>query len=203
MLTHACLQHQTGEFVDMITVHDEPITDLQWSPDRTYFVTSSKDKVAKVNSRQFALAASRQPAFPHSYPLTCFLYITQLISADDLTVLKSYVTDTPLNSAAIAGGPKDFILLGGGQAAHDVTTTSSREGRFETRVFHKIFEEELGRIKGHFGPVNYIAISPDGKSFCTGGEDGMIRLHHFDPSYFEFQFEVEREKLHPMVPLLA
>jgi translation initiation factor 3 subunit I len=25
-----------------------PITDLQWSADRTYFITASKDKTAKV-----------------------------------------------------------------------------------------------------------------------------------------------------------
>lgn len=35
-----------------------------------------------------------------------------------------------------------------------VTTTSIRQGKFETRFWHKIFEEEVGRVKGHFGPVN-------------------------------------------------
>ena len=35
-----------------------------------------------------------------------------------------------------------------------VTTTSRRQGKFETRFWHKIFEEEVGRVKGHFGPIN-------------------------------------------------
>lgn len=35
-----------------------------------------------------------------------------------------------------------------------MTTTSLRQGKFETRFWHKIFEEEVGRVKGHFGPVN-------------------------------------------------
>jgi translation initiation factor 3 subunit I len=41
---------QTGEFIDNISAHepDHPVTDLQWSPDRTYFITASKDKTAKV-----------------------------------------------------------------------------------------------------------------------------------------------------------
>ena len=38
---------------------------------------------------------------------------------------------------------------------------------------------------GHFGPVNALTFSPDGKGFASGGEDGYVRLHHFDQSYFE------------------
>lgn len=32
-------------------IHDlnQPITDLQWSADRTYFITACKDKTSKVN----------------------------------------------------------------------------------------------------------------------------------------------------------
>ena len=46
------------------------------------------------------------------------------------------------------------VLLGGGQEAMNVTMTSARQGKFETRFWHKIFEEEVGRVKGHFGPLN-------------------------------------------------
>lgn len=138
------------------------VTDLQWSADRTYFATSSKDKTAK------------------------------LIAVDDLNVLKSYVADTPLNSAAITP-VKDYVILGGGQAAMDVTTTSARQGKFEARFYHKIFEEEVGRVRGHFGPLNYVAVDPNGKSYASGGEDGYVRLHHFDKGYFDFEYEVERE----------
>jgi len=47
-----------------------------------------------------------------------------------------------------------------------------------------IFEEELGSVPGHFGPVNVLSYSPDGKGFASGGEDGFVRLHHFDKEYF-------------------
>jgi translation initiation factor 3 subunit I len=155
---------QTGELLDSIEAHepDMMVTDLQWSPDRTYFATSSKDKTAK------------------------------LIAVDDLNILKSYVADTPLNSAAITP-VKDYVILGGGQAAMDVTTTSARQGKFEARFYHKIFEEEVGRVRGHFGPLNYVAVDPNGKSYASGGEDGYVRLHHFDKGYFDFEYEVERE----------
>jgi len=49
---------------------------------------------------------------------------------------------------------KSKVLVGGGQDAMAVTTTSLRQGKFETRFWHKILEEEVGRVKGHFGPIN-------------------------------------------------
>jgi len=46
-----------------------------------------------------------------------------------------------------------------------------------------IYEEEFGRVKGHFGPINALDVHPFGKSFASGSEDGLIRLHHFDVNY--------------------
>lgn len=157
---------KTGELLLNEPYHEQEsqgiVTDLQWSSDRTYFITASKDKTAK------------------------------LISARDLSLLKTYVSDTPLNTAALTA-KKDFVILGGGQAAMNVTTTSSRQGKFEARFYHKIFEDEIGRVRGHFGPLNNIACDPQGKSYASGGEDGYVRVHHFDKAYFDFLYEVERE----------
>jgi len=157
---------KTGEEVYHTFPHEDgmQVTDLQWSADRTYFITSSKDKSAKLQDSK------------------------------TLEVLKTYVADTPLNSAAITPDPTQYVILGGGQAAMDVTTTSARQGKFEARFYHKIFEEEVGRVRGHFGPLNYVAVDPTGKCYCSGGEDGYVRVHHFDPPYFDFKFEVERER---------
>ncbi|KAG7009105.1 eukaryotic translation initiation factor 3 subunit I [Physcia stellaris] len=156
---------QSGELLDNIPAHEDGmlVTDLQWAPDRTYFITASKDKTAKI------------------------------ISARNLEVLKSYVADTPLNTAAITP-KKDFVILGGGQAAMDVTQTSSRQGKFEARFYHRIFEDEIGRVKGHFGPLNTIAVDPQGRGYASGGEDGYVRVHHFDKGYFDFMYEVEKEQ---------
>ncbi|MCJ1441118.1 MAG: translation initiation factor eIF3 subunit [Stictis urceolatum] len=156
---------KTGELIYNAALHEDgmEIRDLQWAPDRTYFITASKDKTSKI------------------------------ISARDLELLKTYPADTPLNSAAITA-KKDFVILGGGQAAADVTTTSSRQGKFEARFYHKIFEDEIGRVKGHFGPLNYVAADPQGRGYASGGEDGYVRVHHFDQVYFDFLYEVERER---------
>lgn len=120
---------KNGDLIYNIPVHElgMQVTDLQWSPDRTYLITASKDKTAR------------------------------LISARDLEVMKTYAADTPLNSATITP-KKDFVILGGGQAAMDVTTTAARQGKFEARFYHKIFEDEVGRVRGHFGPLVSLAL---------------------------------------------
>jgi len=70
-----------------------------------------------------------------------------------------------LNSSTVVDCyvPVSQVVLGGGQEAMDVTTTSTRIGKFDARFYHMIFEEEFGRIKGHFGPINSITFHPDGK----------------------------------------
>ncbi|KAH7885471.1 WD40 repeat-like protein [Phlebopus sp. FC_14] len=134
--------------------HMDTVTDLQLSADRSYFLTSSKDKTARLHDTK------------------------------TLRVLKTYSTETPLNSASLAPN-KPYVLIGGGQEAMQVTTTSLRQGKFETRFWHKIFEEEVGRVKGHFGPINTLAVHPAGTCYASGGEDGFVRVHHFDESYFK------------------
>jgi translation initiation factor 3 subunit I len=43
---------KTGELIENMPIHEleQPIVDLQWSTDRTYCITASKDKSAKVCS---------------------------------------------------------------------------------------------------------------------------------------------------------
>jgi hypothetical protein len=56
-----------------------------------------------------------------------------------------------------------------------VTTTSAKAGGFEARFYHKIYAEEFGNVRGHFGPINTVAFAPDGRSFTTGGEPNIQR----------------------------
>lgn len=112
----------------------------------------------------------------------------KLFSAKTLEHKKTYKTDRPVNSAAISP-LKPHVVMGGGQEAMDVTTTSTRIGKFDARFFHVVFEEEFGRVKGHFGPINSVSFQPDGNGYSSGGEDGYVRVHTFDQTYFDFEFE--------------
>ena len=82
--------------------------------------------------------------------------------------IKVYETGRPCNSADIYPENDlglDHILLAGGQSADQVTTTRVDPTQFATRVYHKIFQEELAMITGHFGPVNDVRYNPNGTRF--------------------------------------
>lgn len=112
----------------------------------------------------------------------------KLFDSESLMCLKTYKTERPVNSAAISP-ILEHVALGGGQEAMEVTTTSTKAGKFDSRFFHLVYEEEFARVKGHFGPINSLAFHPDGKSYATGGEDGFVRVQVFDSSYYDFVFE--------------
>lgn len=109
-----------------------------------------------------------------------------LFGSADLRHLKTYQTDKPVNGADLSP-LRDHVVIGGGQEAMAAALTSSKAGKFDARFFHTVFEEEIGRVKGHFGPINTLAFHPDGRSYSSGAEDGFVRIHHFDEEYFLFQ----------------
>lgn len=107
--------------------------------------------------------------------------------------LKVYRTDRPVNDAVISEH-HEHILLGGGQEAMSVTTTAGKVGKFETRFFHLVYQEEFGTVKGHFGPINALDVNPNGRSYASGAEDGYVRLHIFDKDYLEMKDPVPEEE---------
>ena len=49
----------------------------------------------------------------------------------------------------------------------------------------KLVPHELGTVKGHFGPVNYVKYNPKGTAYVSGGEEGFIRMNHLPREYFD------------------
>lgn len=156
---------KNGDKLKLLDAHKGPVTSLNFSEDRMLMITASRDCTAKLWTMD-----------------------------EKYECVKTYETDRPLNDAAISPlynadptsgqAPKYHLLLGGGQDAKDVTTTAGSSGKFEALLWHMVYEEEIGTIKGHFGPMNTLAWRRDGKGFVTGGEDGYARVHVFDNEYF-------------------
>jgi len=164
----------------LITGHDDG-TICHWDIKTGAQLHSVKEHTAIIKDMQ--LSADQMMLITASKDKTAKLFDARMLDH-----MKTYKTDRPVNSAAISP-IRDHVVLGGGQEAMEVTTTSTKVGKFDARFFHLVFEEEFGRIKGHFGPINSLAFHPTGKSYSSGGEDGFVRVHEFDQSYLDFEFE--------------
>lgn len=148
---------ETGEQKGIVEgIHQKKITDMQFSWDMTLLVTSCADMWVR------------------------------LFETSTLTLLKAFNTERNINSAAISPlASCPYLIAAGGQDAMSVTTTAAKQGNFHCSFFDHVFDDELGCIQGHFGPVNTLAFAPHGKSYTSGGEEGYVRIHHFPPAYFE------------------
>jgi translation initiation factor 3 subunit I len=176
------------------------ITKIDWLPGNKGLLAAFESGVLRVYDPASGELVSEHRG--HDAPISTFCFnkdkslllttshdrSAKLWDVATMTVLKTYETDTPLNGGSISP-LLEHVIVGGGQEAGKVTTTAASAGKFETRIFDMVFASELGRIRGHFGPINTLSYSPDGRSFASGGEDGFIRLHHMDPEYFELGAE--------------
>ena len=156
---------RSGEMIHSEQVHSGVVTCLRFNRDFSILLSTSKDTTAK------------------------------LLNCETLSVVKVFSALRPINSGVISPlmyqpeGKKYHVLLAGGQDAREVTTTAAEAGMFDVSFFNMIEETLVGSVKGHFGPVHSIDISPDGRCFVTGSEDGQARIHTLDDDYFTEDFD--------------
>lgn len=193
-------QMRTGEPIMVIPVGGSKVTSAIWGPLEKYIIAGHENgEICQYDVKSGEKIHLVKEHNKQINDLQLSLDMTMLMSASKDTTaklfdaaslkhMKTYKTERPVNSAALSP-LQEHVVLGGGQEAMDVTTSSTRIGKFDARFFHLIFEEEFGRVKGHFGPINSLAFHPDGKSYSSGGEDGYVRVHYFDQEYFDFRFE--------------
>ena len=171
------------------------VTQAKWGPlDESVLLTTTNGELFVYSVAQRAVVQTLQH---HTNVITSLvfdpyklLYMTAskdgtalLYNARTHELLKKYVTGRPVNACSISP-VKDEVLLGGGQEARDVTTSSVDQRQFMAHFFDLVQEKLVGLVKGHFSPVNCVSYSPDGRAFVTGGEDGNVHLYHFGKEYF-------------------
>jgi translation initiation factor 3 subunit I len=176
--------------------HTSKINQAIWGPLNETIFSCSDDGTVKIWNPEIGKCTATVEAHDkaihsmafskdHTHFITASLdHTANLYDTETRQLLKTYQSDAPINAVAISPF-KNHIILGGGQDAGSVTTTDARMGKFEVKWFNKVYEEELGATKGHFGPINCLDFSYDGMSFASGSEDGYARIHHLPSGYTE------------------
>lgn len=144
-----------GDCEQSVKVSEGPVNCMAFSKDKTMIVAGCDDTRAR-------------------------LYDTLTLECK-----KTYNSDKPVKDVKIHPH-MNIVLVGGGQHARDVTTTKHKKGKFEAEFYHLVQESKFGIVKtGHFSPINCVTFSPDGKTFCTGAEEGNVRIFKFEDTFEE------------------
>ncbi|KAK4407317.1 Eukaryotic translation initiation factor 3 subunit I [Sesamum angolense] len=162
-------EDQIGESVLILKGPRGRINRAVWGPLNRTLISAGEDSVIRIwDSETGKLLKESDKEDGHKILLHQFqnprmvLSFSLLWDIRRLELIKTYVTERPVN--AVAMSPLlDHVVLGGGQDASAVTTTDHRAGKFEAKFYDMILAEEIGGVKGHFGPINALAFNPHGK----------------------------------------
>jgi len=191
---------QPKPYMEIVSKSEGKIIQASWGPLNKYIIAVGGGAVHLYDPKNGQVI---QKLTDHTKDVMCIawnptrtLFLTcskdhdaHLYDADTFERIKTYNTGRPVNACALSP-TRHELILGGGQDAISVTTTRVDSAQFKVKFFNAVFEEEVGAVAGHFGPVNALAYFPDGKGFVSGGEDGFVYIYHFDPEYFS-KFNVD------------
>ena len=193
---------QSNEPIGVLEGHAGTVVRVHWYPTGEEILTGSEDRTLRKwlveTGEEIGCVEAHAKEIKDVQPSPDFgTFVSaskdntaKLWDYETLQQIKLFTVDHPVNSAALSP-LYEQVLLGGGQEASMVTTTSDKAGKFEGKFFHLVYEEEMCRVKGHFGPINTVAFSPNGRQYVSGGEDGFVRLHNMDEEYFTKSDELQ------------
>ncbi|EJW04090.1 hypothetical protein EDEG_01612 [Edhazardia aedis USNM 41457] len=150
------LDIRTGDEILCKKAHTSRINSLRNSFCKSFFVTASDDAQTKI------------------------------IDYNDLNEVKSFVSQDPINSAAIFR-TNDKIICGGGITARDVATTRIKSN-FTVNVYDIVTTEHVGSYLTHFGTINCIDVHPTSSCYASGGEEGIVCIVNFGDDFDEAPF---------------
>lgn len=137
-------------------IHTSKINNIRSSRCRSFFISASNDSQAKI------------------------------VDFDDLSVLKTFACEEPINCAAMFNA-NDKAICVGGINARDVTTTKGKSS-FDANFFDIVTCEKVGAYSTHFGTINVVDVHPGGKMYCSGGEEGTLSILAFGKDFSGAKF---------------
>ena len=120
-----------------------------------------------------------------------------LIDPENLEIFHSVTTKYPVLSAKINyfmyhDEPKYHLIYAGGIPAVDQATTN--QGGNEIYLYDFAKNQELTKLGGAYGNINYIDLFKDGSGIITAGGEGIIRVYRFDMSFYKDKKKSEEKE---------
>jgi WD40 repeat protein/tRNA A-37 threonylcarbamoyl transferase component Bud32 len=163
----------TGQRLRTFQGHSDSVTSVAFSPDGRHVLTGSLDNTAILWDVATGKEVNRFEG--HTDAVNCVLFSKNPLS----TALQSVNTEGL--GRAIAGRDAGVLLNNSSsgmsktsEATFDRVITCSSDRTI--RIWNVGTGEELKRIEGHFGAVNALASTPDGRYILSGSDDKTVRL---------------------------
>lgn len=184
----------SGDVVKKHRAHSAP-TKAHFTGDGGHIIYGdTQGRVAKIDSRALEVVkqnkvhngkiSSLKPSFCRTYCVTGSEdFKSKIIDYEDLSVVREFVSDSPVNSACVSPDNR-MVMCGGGTNARDVTTTGGK-GNFNVEVFDCVTSSLVGSYTIHFGTVNAVSIHPSGMAYASGAEDGVLNLVRLTDDSFQ------------------
>ena len=153
--------------------HTDTITDISFSPDGKFIVSSSKDKTVKLWNRD---GSEKKPAlqgkYGNEFTSVAFSPDSQIIAAGNKD---SKIHLWRLNGTLITTltGHSDWVTNIRFSPDGKTIVSASRDN--SVRLW-KIDGTQKEKLKGHTSTVNIVCFSPDGQMIASASEDGTIKL---------------------------
>lgn len=125
----------------------------------------------------------------------------KIINLENFEIEKTFENIVPCN-CAVFSPVRNYIIIGGGLDAMIVAQKANND--FTSRFFSYKTEKFIGSVGGHFGPIRYINMNPDGKSYASASQDGTIRIYYFNdynyPTTIDLKEKIDLSNLKLLQP---